>query len=182
MCYIDLDRFKLVNDTCGHEAGDRYLCRFVSTVQARLRQVDWMGRLGGDEFAVLLQDTTPEQAETVMARVYAALAATAFEWGGRAFDLNCSAGVVEISADAPDVDWLLRAADTACYVAKEEGRNRVRCYRESDQTLINRRLELDWVARVRLGHRRAAPAAVRAEDRVAARAGKPAVRGAGAAA
>jgi diguanylate cyclase (GGDEF)-like protein/PAS domain S-box-containing protein len=150
LCYIDLDRFKLVNDTCGHEAGDRYLRQFVATVQARLRQHDWMGRLGGDEFAVLLLDTNLEQAEAVMTRVYAELSATTFEWGGRAFDLACSTGVVEINAATADVDWLLRAADTACYVAKEEGRNRVRCYRESDQTLASRRRELDWVARVRL--------------------------------
>ena len=150
LCYIDLDQFKLVNDTCGHEAGDRYLCRFAGIVQDCLRRGDWLGRLGGDEFAVLLHDTSLEQAETVMARVYAALAANAFQRDGRSFGLNCSTGVVEINAGAADVDWLLRAADTACYVAKEEGRNRGRCYRESDQTLARRRRELDWVAQVRL--------------------------------
>lgn len=150
LCYIDLDQFKLVNDTCGHEAGDRFLCHFADTLAAQLRRDDWLGRLGGDEFAVLLHDTALEEAELAMARAHSALALAPFPWDGRSFGLHCSIGVVEMNADALDVDWLLRAADAACYVAKEEGRNRVRCYRDSDQSLSRRRRELEWVAHTQL--------------------------------
>ncbi len=150
LCYIDLDQFKLVNDTCGHEAGDRFLCQFAGTVSSPLRRGDWLGRLGGDEFAILLHDTTLEEAEAAMARIHAVLADTSFVWAGRAFGLNCSIGVAEINHDAVDVDWLLRAADAACYVAKEEGRNRIRCYRDADPSLSRRRHELEWVAHTQL--------------------------------
>lgn len=150
LCYIDLDQFKLVNDTCGHEAGDRFLCQFATTVSAQLRRGDWLGRLGGDEFAILLHDTALEEAEAAMARIHAVLAGTGFVWAGRSFGLNCSIGVAEINDDAVDVDWLLRAADAACYVAKEEGRNRIRCYRDSDPSLSRRRHELEWVAHTQL--------------------------------
>ncbi len=150
LCYIDLDQFKLVNDTCGHEAGDRFLCQFAGTVSSQLRRDDWLGRLGGDEFAILLHDTTLDEAEAAMARIHAALADTSFVWAGRSFGLNCSIGVAEINDEAVDVDWLLRAADAACYVAKEEGRNRIRCYRDSDPSLSRRRHELEWVAHTQL--------------------------------
>ncbi|KRA48775.1 hypothetical protein ASD72_19650 [Pseudoxanthomonas sp. Root630] len=150
LCYIDLDQFKLVNDTCGHEAGDRFLCHFASRVAAQLRRDDWLGRLGGDEFAILLHDTTLEEAEAAMARIHAALAEASFQWNGRGFGLNCSIGVAEINDAAVDVDWLLRAADAACYMAKEEGRNRIRCYRDSDPSLSRRRHELEWVAHTQL--------------------------------
>ena len=150
LCYIDLDQFKLVNDTCGHEAGDRFLCHFATRVAAQLRREDWLGRLGGDEFAVLLHDTTLEEAEAAMARIHASLGESSFQWNGRTFGLNCSIGVAEINDTAVDVDWLLRAADAACYVAKEEGRNRIRCYRDSDPSLSRRRHELEWVAHTQL--------------------------------
>ena len=150
LCYVDLDQFKLINDTCGHAAGDRYLCHFAHVLSAQLRRGDWLGRLGGDEFAVLLHDTSLEAAEAAMGRVQTALARAAFACDGRTFGLNCSIGVAELNGEAPDVDWLLRAADAACYVAKEEGRNRIRCYRESDQSLSRRRRELEWVANTQL--------------------------------
>ena len=150
LCFIDLDQFKLVNDTCGHEAGDRFLCQFAHRVAAQLRRDDWVGRLGGDEFAVLLHDTGLEEAEAAMARIQASLGESAFRWNGRMFALNCSIGVAEINDDAVDVDWLLRAADAACYVAKEEGRNRIRCYRDADPSLSRRRRELEWVAHTQL--------------------------------
>lgn len=150
LCYIDLDQFKLVNDTCGHEAGDRFLCHFAGCVAAQLRRDDWLGRLGGDEFAILLHDTTLEEAEAAMARIHASLADASFHCDGRVFGLNCSIGVAEINDAAVDVDWLLRAADAACYMAKEEGRNRIRCYRDSDPSLARRRHELEWVAHTQL--------------------------------
>lgn len=150
LCFVDLDQLKLVNDTCGHAAGDRFLRQFAHALSSQLRGDDWVGRLGGDEFAVFLADATLADAERVAQRIHARLGQSAFHWNDRKFSLGCSIGVVEINRDTHDADWLLRAADTACYLAKEEGRNRIRCYRETDQAFARRQSELDWVAHVQL--------------------------------
>ena len=150
LCFVDLDQLKLVNDTCGHAAGDRFLRQFAHALSSQLRGDDWVGRLGGDEFAVFLADASLEDAERVAQRIHARLGQSAFHWNDRKFGLGCSIGVVEINRDTHDADWLLRAADTACYLAKEEGRNRIRCYRETDEAFARRQSELDWVAHVQL--------------------------------
>ncbi len=150
LCFVDLDQLKLVNDTCGHAAGDRFLRQFAHALSSQLRGDDWVGRLGGDEFAIFLADAGLEDAERVAQRIHARLAQSAFHWNDRKFSLGCSIGVVEINRDTHDADWLLRAADTACYLAKEQGRNRIRCYRETDEAFARRQTELDWVAHVQL--------------------------------
>jgi len=150
LCFVDLDQLKLVNDTCGHAAGDRFLRQFAHALASQLRGEDWVGRLGGDEFAIFLAHATLEDAERVAQRIHARLAQSAFHWNDRKFGLGCSIGVVEINPDTSDADWLLRAADTACYLAKEEGRNRIRCYRETDEAFARRQTELDWVAHIQL--------------------------------
>ena len=149
LCFIDLDQFKLVNDTCGHAAGDLLLRQTAAAISAQLRGTDWLGRLGGDEFAILLRDTPLHGGECVAAKINEAVASTGFSWGERLFGVTCSVGVVEICANAPDVGWLLRAADTACYLAKEAGRNRIRTYRESDAALMQRVGEMEWVGEIR---------------------------------
>ena len=150
LCFVDLDQLKLVNDTCGHAAGDRFLRQFASALGSTLRGEDWVGRLGGDEFAIFLANADLDAAEKVSQRIHARLAQSAFHWNDRKFGLGCSIGIVEINADTTDADWLLRAADTACYLAKEEGRNRIRCYRETDEAFARRQTELDWVAHIQL--------------------------------
>ncbi|HEY0662324.1 MAG TPA: EAL domain-containing protein [Lysobacter sp.] len=149
LCFIDLDQFKLVNDTCGHAVGDELLRRFASTIQLYLRQTDWLGRLGGDEFAVFLERTSLKGAERVAEKINEALSANTFAWGGRSFNVTCSIGVVEITSDSSDLSWLLRAADTACYLAKEGGRNRIRTYHETDEAVASRRGEMEWVGEIR---------------------------------
>ncbi len=149
LCFIDLDQFKLVNDTCGHAAGDVLLRQLASNIASHLRSTDWLGRLGGDEFAILLRDTPLAGAERAAQKINDAVSAGGFAWGDRLFCPTCSIGVVEITADAPDIGWLLRAADTACYLAKEEGRNRIRTYQESDAALIRRVDEMEWVGEIR---------------------------------
>ena len=149
LCFVDLDQFKLVNDTCGHEAGDQLLRQLAVALSAPLRDTDWLGRLGGDEFAILLERTPVDGAERVAEKLTDVLAATTFTWMERSFSLSCSIGVVEITADTPDVSWLLRAADTACYLAKDEGRNRIRTYREADEDIARRRGEMEWVSEIR---------------------------------
>ena len=149
LCFVDLDQFKVINDTCGHEAGDQLLKQLAITLSSSLRDTDWLGRLGGDEFALLLERTTVDGAERVAEKLNDVLAGTSFTWLGHNFSLTCSIGVVEITGETPDVSWLLRAADTACYLAKDEGRNRIRTYHDTDEDVARRRGEMEWVSEIR---------------------------------
>lgn len=149
LCYLDLDQFKLVNDTCGHAVGDVLLRQLATMIQSQLRSTDWMGRLGGDEFAILLGDTPLHGAQRVAEKINALVAARNFTWEERVFEVTCSIGVVEVTSQAPDVGWLLRAADTACYLAKDEGRNRIRTFHESDAAVTRRIGQMEWIGEVR---------------------------------
>jgi diguanylate cyclase (GGDEF)-like protein/PAS domain S-box-containing protein len=125
LCFIDLDEFKQVNDTCGHAAGDELLRRLPRELRNALRPDDALGRLGGDEFAAMLNDISIDQAEQVANKLRRVVEAFRFVWEGREFRLSCSIGVVAIDAESGDVSSLLRAADQACYRAKRKGRNQV---------------------------------------------------------
>jgi diguanylate cyclase (GGDEF)-like protein/PAS domain S-box-containing protein len=147
--FVDLDQFKLINDTCGHIAGDQLLRQLAGVLLLHLRGSDWLGRLGGDEFAVLLERTTLDEATHIAQRVSKALCESIFLWEGRKFNVTCSIGIVEVSGDEQDVTSVLRAADRACYLAKEDGRNCIRIYEESDQAIARRRDEMAWVGGIR---------------------------------
>ncbi len=148
LCFVDLDQFKLINDTCGHAVGDLLLRQISGVLSRHLDSDDWVGRLGGDEFAILLHGDRLERAEVIAGRIRTLLASSVFPWQGRNFNTTCSIGLVEVSAETPDVGWLLRAADAACYLAKDEGRNRVRSYHESDAAITRRQNEMEWVGEV----------------------------------
>ncbi len=148
LCYIDLDYFKLVNDGLGHAAGDQLLRSFADYLVGAVRDGDWVGRLGGDEFALFLANATQDEAKQVLQRVVRTLGQVAFQHGEGAPKVSCSIGVVEVTAEAPDVNWLMSAADSACYAAKEAGRNRVHCYNESRMALDERRREAERLANV----------------------------------
>lgn len=148
--FLDLDQFKLINDTCGHAAGDRFLCQISSTLMVQMRGNDWLGRLGGDEFAVLLENTTVEEAVRIAQRLRRSVAALAFQWEGRRFQVTCSVGIVGVGRDNADVGHVMQAADRACYLAKEQGRDCIRVYHESDQALARVREQLERIADIRL--------------------------------
>lgn len=148
LCYIDLDYFKLVNDGLGHAAGDQLLRSFADYLVGAVRDGDWVGRLGGDEFALFLANASQDEAKQVLQRVVRTLGQVAFQHGEGAPKVSCSIGVVEVTPDAPDVNWLMSAADSACYAAKEAGRNRVHCYNESRMALDERRREAERLANV----------------------------------
>ncbi|RJS95078.1 EAL domain-containing protein [Salinisphaera sp. Q1T1-3] len=134
LCYIDLDQFKLVNDSCGHHAGDAMLRQLASRIGAELRGGDILARLGGDEFGLIMKNTTLETAEHVAERLRVWIEGFRFHWQGRIFRLGASIGLVVIEADSVSAAELLRQADTACYVAKERGRNHVQVYQpDSDE-------------------------------------------------
>jgi diguanylate cyclase (GGDEF)-like protein/PAS domain S-box-containing protein len=146
LLYIDLDQFKVVNDTCGHQAGDRLLRDVTGLLQGRVRASDTIARLGGDEFGVLLEGCTPEQSARVADGVRQAIKEYRFVWGATTLSVGASVGVVQISAETESVAAIMSAADIACYAAKDEGRNRIHVY-EADG-VSHRHREMHWVARV----------------------------------
>jgi diguanylate cyclase (GGDEF)-like protein len=121
LMYLDLDDFKIVNDTCGHDVGDQLLVKISRTLAVTLRARDTLGRLGGDEFGVLLEHCPLSEAIGVGEKLIEAVSGVSVEWKGRGFKVGISVGVVPISEDSPDLEQLLRDADTACYGAKSRG-------------------------------------------------------------
>jgi diguanylate cyclase (GGDEF)-like protein/PAS domain S-box-containing protein len=146
LLYIDLDQFKVVNDTCGHQAGDRLLRDVTGLLQGRVRASDTIARLGGDEFGVLLEGCTPEQSARVADGVRQAIKEYRFIWGATTLSVGASVGVVQISAETESVAAVMSAADIACYAAKDEGRNRIHVYEANG--VSHRHREMHWVARV----------------------------------
>jgi diguanylate cyclase (GGDEF)-like protein/PAS domain S-box-containing protein len=144
LCFIDLDRFKIVNDTAGHGAGDVLLRELGYVIRHHVRPDDLLARLGGDEFALLLKDCSVDQAEHVCQKVIDAVRERRFPWEGRVYDVGASIGIAAIDADTPPVGELMSRADVACYAAKAAGRNRVSVYRrdESDARRHHRELEV----------------------------------------
>ena len=148
LCYLDLDQFKLVNDTCGHSVGDEMLKQLAALLHDQLRASDILARLGGDEFGLLLERCNAEDAQRVVEKLRDAVAAFRFLYDGRSFDIGVSIGMVEISPQSRSVSELLSAADVACYTAKELGRNRSHLYQNDDADLAHRRSEMQWAGRI----------------------------------
>ncbi len=143
---MDLDRFKVVNDTCGHAVGDRLLQQIAQLFQESLRARDTLARLGGDEFAVLLEHCTVEQAERVGRQICARLDDFRFEHEGKRFRVGASIGLAPIDARWDSAEAALHAADAACLAAKEEGRNRVHVWMDSDQAIHERQGQMRWAS------------------------------------
>ena len=148
LLYLDLDQFKLVNDTCGHVAGDELLRQLAAVLQAEIRGSDTLARLGGDEFGVLLDGCPPEQAERIAETLRAAVQEYRFVWQDKGFRVLASIGLVTITPASGSVHELLSAADAACYMAKEKGRNRVWVHADADLDLARRHGEMQWIARL----------------------------------
>ena len=146
LMYLDLDQFKVVNDTCGHEAGDRLLKQVTSVVQSRIRGSDLLARLGGDEFGVLLRDCTLETAGRIAENLRQAIRDFRFLWGDRVMNVGVSIGLAEINGGAESLAAVMSAADVACYSAKESGRNRVQTYPQGRAP--ERHREMQWVSRI----------------------------------
>jgi diguanylate cyclase (GGDEF)-like protein/PAS domain S-box-containing protein len=128
LCFLDLDRFKIVNDSAGHAAGDALLRLVGRTIKAMVRPGDVTARLGGDEFGILLRDCGTDEAETIAQRVIEAVKTVRFPWEGRIYDVGASIGMTEISDRSRSYEELLKEADVACYAAKAGGRNRLSVY------------------------------------------------------
>jgi len=148
LCYLDLDQFKIVNDTCGHTAGDQLLKDISTLLRGQMRQRDTLARLGGDEFGIIIEHCRVEEAERITENMRKAVSSFRFEWQGASFHVGVSIGLVPISAAARNVAELLSAADNACYLAKEHGRNRVHIGSSNDLELARRRQEAHWLNRI----------------------------------
>lgn len=148
LMYLDLDQFKLVNDTCGHAAGDQLLRQISILLGNALRPGDMLARLGGDEFGVLLFDCNPDLAVDIAERLRATVQDLHFTWEARPFNSSVSIGMVQITSAEITLEETLRAADVACYMAKEKGRNRVQLHSDSDVALRERFGEMAWVQRL----------------------------------
>lgn len=146
LLYMDLDQFKVVNDTCGHAAGDLLLRQVAELIQARVRATDLVARLGGDEFALLLTDCSLRQATEVADLLREAVAEFRFSWQDSSMQVGVSIGIVPVSPSSKSIGELFSAADVACYVAKDLGRNRYHIYEEGDAA--ERHQEMQWVARI----------------------------------
>ncbi len=149
VCYMDLDRFKTVNDTCGHVAGDELLRQLGHVLQQKVRSADIVARLGGDEFVVLLHNCGLNDALQVANNLLKAVQQFEFIWGANKFMLGVSIGVVAIHSGFKRIAQVMNAADTACYAAKDAGRSRVHVYKEDEAHLARRHGEMDWVARAK---------------------------------
>src|SRR6202050_5134905 len=148
LCCLDLDQFKIVNDTCGHSAGDALLGQVGALLKSKVRWRDTLARLGGDEFGILLESCSLDEAMRTAEALREAVRNFKFTWEERTFRLGASIGVVPITADNEDVASVLSAADSACQAAKEAGRNRVHSFEENDIDLMRRRREMQWAARI----------------------------------
>jgi diguanylate cyclase (GGDEF)-like protein/PAS domain S-box-containing protein len=147
ICYLDLDRFKVVNDTCGHMAGDTMLREVAALVKQAVRDSDTVGRLGGDEFGLLLAGCPLEKARQIADDVVRKVSEYRFVWKDKIFNIGVSVGLVEITRDSGAADEVMSAADSACYVAKKQG-NHVHVYSARDESVARHRGEIQWLQRL----------------------------------
>jgi len=148
LCYMDLDQFKVINDTCGHAAGDELLRQLALLLKSKLRERDTLARLGGDEFALLLENCNVADALELADMFRAEVQRFRFKWGDRIFAVGMSVGLVAINRDSGTSASLLSAADAACYVAKDHGRNQIHVYESRDIDLVRHRGEMQWMSRI----------------------------------
>ena len=148
LCYMDLDQFKVVNDTCGHVAGDEMLRQLGQLLKDTIRKRDTLARLGGDEFGVLMEDCSLEDARQVAVNIQNAIQGFQFKWEGQNFKVGVSIGLVPITETTTSLSGLLKDADAVCYMAKDMGRNRIHVYHPEDLEMARRHGEMQWVTRI----------------------------------
>jgi diguanylate cyclase (GGDEF)-like protein/PAS domain S-box-containing protein len=148
LCHLDLDRFKLVNDTCGHAAGDELLKQVSSLLHTGIRTGDVLGRLGGDEFGLILQNCPVAIASDIADKIIKLVSEYNLDWEDNAFTIGISIGIVPITSQTESHIEIMKQADVACYTAKDKGRNRSYIYNQKDGELIHRNEELHWASRI----------------------------------
>ncbi len=148
LCYLDLDQFKIVNDTCGHAAGDELLRQVTTLLQSQIRKTDLLARLGGDEFALLLYECPLKQARQVAEDLRQVVQDFRFVWQDKIFSISVSIGLVKLDPTVNSLADVMSAADSAMYAAKDAGRNRIHVYQANDRELAQRQGDMQWVSRL----------------------------------
>ncbi|MEQ9058136.1 MAG: EAL domain-containing protein [Gammaproteobacteria bacterium] len=148
LAVLDIDQFKLVNDSCGHDAGDELLRQVAGLLKTAVRKRDTLARIGGDKFAILIEDSDAHDAEQAVEHVRSVIEDTVFEVQGHSFRLSASVGVVPIDDTCENANGALSMADTACYAAKESGRNRVHTFQPDNVPVVTRHGEMRWATRL----------------------------------
>ena len=146
--YLDLDDFKIVNDTCGHHAGDELLRQVPDLIKQHTRKADLVARLGGDEFGIVLNACDGDNAKKVATAILESISDFQFCWKSRTYKIGVSIGIVVLGDEATNLAETLRAADSACYAAKDRGRNTVVVYNPSDNEIASRREQMNWVSKL----------------------------------
>ncbi len=153
LCYLDLDRFKAVNDTCGHLAGDNMLREIATLLKDQVRDSDTVGRLGGDEFGLLLVGCPLEKARQIAEDVNHAINDYRFVWKDKIFSVGVSVGLIEIGQESGTLDDVMSAADSACYIAKKQGTMHVHVYSSRDEAAARHRGEIQWLQKLQVALR-----------------------------
>jgi len=148
LCFLDLDRFKIVNDTCGHIAGDELLRQLTPLLTEHIRETDTAARFGGDEFGILLMNCSIEKAQETAERIRQSIEAFQFVWDGTVSRIGVSIGIIGINKNSFDIIDVLAAVDDACYKAKELGRNRIQIYEDDIDDMERRHGDAKWVMRL----------------------------------
>ncbi len=148
LLFMDLDQFKVINDTSGHAVGDELLRQIGAVLKVQIRLSDTLARLGGDEFGVLIEHCPPESAREIAERLRQTVQDFRFVWDGRTYEIGVSVGLVMVDRHSRSVAALMSAADVACYAAKDAGRNRVHLYTQGDSEIGQRHAELEWASRI----------------------------------
>lgn len=148
LCYLDLDRFKVLNDNCGHLAGDELLRQIAARLKITFRRHDLLARVGGDEFAILMKHCTPEEAQQAAERVLADIREMTFVWEGRRFTLGACVGAVPLGRQRLQHQAIMAAAEAACEIAKSSGGNRIHTHSEADRALLQQVGDSRWVPRI----------------------------------
>lgn len=149
ICFLDLDKFKIINDTSGHAAGDEFLKQISKTIQSLLRQTDVLARLGGDEFAIILDSCSIYQATTICNQIIKTIKETRFSWGKNSFESGASIGIVPITQLTASVSEVMSSVDAACYEAKDKGRNRIQVFEPDNAEYIKHQAETSWIQKIK---------------------------------
>lgn len=148
VCYLDLDQFKVVNDTCGHSAGDELLRQIPKLIEPFMRKTDVLARLGGDEFGIILEDTNLETVTRIAQSIIDSVKEYQFYWEERVFRIGVSIGMVKVDDSMTVPDEIMRLTDSACYAAKDKGRSAYHLHTQNDEVLMLRAAEMSWVSRI----------------------------------
>ena len=149
ICFIDLDKFKIINDTSGHAAGDEFLKQISKTIQSQLRHTDVLARLGGDEFAIILDNCSIHQAKIIGSNILKCIRNTRFSWDDNSFEAGASMGIVPINQYTSSVSDVMSSVDAACYEAKDKGRNRIQVFKPNDADFVKHKMETSWIQRIK---------------------------------